>query len=394
VKREALGVLLALGAAAGPAAAEPLRLRGDALATAQSPTGLLVLEGDDRARPWLRAEGLVWVGTGDEDEADALVINVRLTDPGGRAVLRLGRQVVTSGGLRPLHLDGAHGLVRLPWGFGVEAFGGLPLAADAGPRAWDWVVGARLSRALGGGRVGLAWMQRRDHGALDAHELAVDASTSPTDNVDVAGGAALDLVDRDGVGLAEVQLSAAWRSGGRRLEIFAQHREPSRLLPATSLFTVLGDVPAQRMGLAGRWRAAPRLDLRAMLAVRVAGDETGLDASTDARLRLDDRGDGVLSLELRREFAPGGGWSGVRTTGRKGVGPRLGGGRLAASAELELVVPDEPDGRGEVWPWGLVALSWRRGPWELAGAVEASASPSDEYRVDGLFRLTRAWGDL
>ncbi len=44
------------------------------------------------------------------------------------------------------------------------------------------------------------------------------------------------------------------------------------------------------------------------------------------------------------------------------------------SAELELVRPDD-DMRGSLWPWALAALTWRpRQVWEVASAVEASAS--------------------
>jgi hypothetical protein len=270
----------------------------------------------------------------------------------------------------------------------VELFGGLPVAPSFGPRASDWLVGTRAARALGPGRVGFGWMQHRDHGELAGHELALDAAVSPSARLDLAGGAAWDLA---GDGLAELKLSAGWRpQRDRRLELFAVQRSAAHLLPATSLFTVLGDSPSLRTGLTGRWRIAPRLDLRASAALSWVGDHAGLDASCDARLRLDDDGVGVLGLELRRQDAPGGGWSGVRASARL---------RLASawrfSTELELVVPDEPDGRGALWPWGLAALRYAPAPaWEVATAIEAGASPTEIWRVDGLVRVTRAWGGL
>jgi hypothetical protein len=65
---------------------------------------------------------------------------------------------------------------------------------------------------------------------------------------------------------------------------------------------------------------------------------------------------------------------------------------LAASAELELVVPDAPRGRGAAWPWGLVALRYRPEPrWEVTGALEASASPTAISSLSGLFRVAYAW---
>ncbi len=64
---------------------------------------------------------------------------------------------------------------------------------------------------------------------------------------------------------------------------------------------------------------------------------------------------------------------------------------LALAFELELVRPDEPAGRGSLWPWALAAVSWQRAGWEAALALEASASPEHRYRLDVLARLSRRW---
>jgi hypothetical protein len=379
----AIAVTLVLGVATPAVAHAQLRLRGDALASTASPTGLLVLQGSDTLRPWLSAEALVWTGAGDDDEADALAIAVWLHDPRGRASLRLGRQVMVVGALRPVHADGAVAQVRLPWRATLEAFGGLPVVPRFGPRAYDWLVGARVGQTLGPVRLGVAWMQRRDHGALDDHELALDTALTPDGPWDAALATAYDLIDP---GLAELRLSTAWRRGAWRVELFGSQVSPSRLLPATSLFSVLGDVPAGRAGLSVRWRAAPRLDVWLGGGGTRLDDDVGLDASVRAQLRLDERGDGVLGVELRREGAPDGGWTGARATFRQGLGAGFG-----LASELELVRPDHQE-HGTLWPWGLVAATWTStGGWQLAGALEASASPSDVYRVDAMARLSRRW---
>ena len=380
--RRAVALLVVLGTAA-TASADPLRLRGDALATAQAPTGLLVLQGDDTLRPWMSAEALVWLGAGDAAEADALTIAVFLHDPRGRASVRLGRQVMAVGALRPVHTDGAHALVRLPWRMTLESFGGLPVVPRFGPRAYDWLVGARVGQALGPASLGLAWMQRRDHGALDTHELGVDAQLAPEGPFDLGATAAWDLVSP---GLAEARLSAAWRARAWRLEVWGSQLSPAHLLPATSLFSVLGDVRSLRAGALVRWRAAPRLDLWLGGGGTRHDDDTGVDADVRVQLRLDDAGDGALGLELRRDGGADGGWSGVRLTARVPVATGW-----AVASELELVRPDRQD-RGALWPWGLVALSWHPArAWEAAAALEASASPEDVYRVDALARVSRSW---
>src|SRR5208283_2022745 len=103
-------------------------------------------------------------------------------------------------------------------------------------------------------------------------------------------------------------------------------------------------------------------------------------------LRLDDRGTGSLGLEVRRVDVPSTAWTGVRAIAAVPLGKGF-----RYSSEIEIVVPDQPDGRGAAWPWGLSALSWRsRNGWEVAGALEASSTPLHRYGADALLRLTYA----
>jgi hypothetical protein len=46
-----------------------------------------------------------------------------------------------------------------------------------------------------------------------------------------------------------------------------------------------------------------------------------------------------------------------------------------------------------VWPWGLLALKYKFLPkWEVAGAFEASASPTATSSLSGLLRTAYVWG--
>jgi hypothetical protein len=110
------------------------------------------------------------------------------------------------------------------------------------------------------------------------------------------------------------------------------------------------------------------------------------DVTGRARLRLDDRGAGQVSGELRRSGVGADAWVGARLAARV---PAVHG--ITLSTELELVIPDESRGRGTAWPWGLVAASWRHEDWEAAVAVEASSSPEYRQRLDGLVQLSRRW---
>ncbi len=367
--------VLALVLLARVADADPYVLRADALATTASPAGLVTLTADGSAGPNLSAEAVVWTGaTGstaaDHADGDVLVIALHARTADGRVRATLGRFVATLGALRPVHVDGARVAVRLPYRIDVDAYAGVPVQPDlTASRAWNWVVGGRVSRRLGDwGSVGVAYLQQRNDGRLAAEEVGVDAGASIGKHADLAGKLAYDLVNP---GLAEAKLTASERLRAVRAEVYASYVAPSHILPATSLFTVLGDVPAVRVGTTRTWKAAPRLDLAGDLAVMQSdgdpidgpvvaqrptstlpsapdvGEVVAPAATLRATLRLDDRGTSALGAELRRDGAGDAGWTGARATARFGLADGL-----TASTELELVIPDRDTGLGRAWPWG------------------------------------------
>jgi hypothetical protein len=375
---------------ASPAGADPLRLRADALAETQgtsSPAGVVVLQGEDALRPWVAAEALVWTGEPSGMPSltgDVLVLAVHLREPHGYAEARAGRFVLATGAVHPVQIDGAHVIARAPWGSTVETFGGLPVVPRFAPRSYDWLAGARVAQKIAGAAsLGVSYVQRREDGEISNEELGVDFAMAPVRWLDVAAFGAYDVTSP---GLAEGRASAAIRSADWRFELFASQLSPGRLLPATSLFSVLGDMPSQTVGATARWRAAPRLDLLASGAGQDVAGGAGGNGWVRATLRLDDQGNGSLGLEARRVAVPGSQWSGLRAIAAVPLGRGF-----RYSTEIEIVVPDHPDGRGVVWPWGLSALSWRSADgWELAGALEASSTPRQRYEADALVRLSCA----
>jgi len=374
--------------ASSRSAADPLTLRADALATTAAPTGLVTLEAQGSPGPGLSAEAVVWTGSAaDQGRTDVLVMVLRARTANGRASGRLGRFVETLGALRPVQVDGAAARVRVPLRFDVEAYAGVPVVAGlATARTWDWAAGARVARQIGdGGSIGVAYAQQRDDGRLASEELGVDAGTALGKRDDVAAKLAYDLANP---GIAEIALTASHRSRAVRTELYLSDRAASHLLPATSLFTVLGDVPAQHGGAVVTWRAAPRLDVIADLGGRRVDRDIDPALVLRARLRLDDLGTSSVTGELRRDGAGSETWTGARGAARIALPCSL-----AATTELELVVADhERNGLGRVWPWALAALGWDHGAWQAAIAVEASASPQDRRRVDVLGQLGRRWG--
>jgi hypothetical protein len=389
VLRRALAPALAvLWAIEGVAAADPYRLRVDSVGytqSPQSPVGLIVLQGDDKASSWVDAEALAWAGN-TNGNADVLSALVRLHDPRNYGELRLGRQILAVGSMRPVHLDGADARLRAPTGTSLEAFGGVPVQPQFGYKPWDWATGGRLGQSVGRSTtVGLSYLQQRSDGRLAYEDAGFDFASAPVTWFDLAAHGAYDLIDP---GLAEAGVSVAGRFGDVRPEVYATQRSPSRLIPATSLFSALGDTPSQVVGTAVKWRMFPRLDVLPTLAARDTAGDVGLDGTLKVTLRLDERGDGALSVEGRRQGSGPDLWSGVRIATRVPLSARV-----RWSTELELVAPDDPRGRGTLWPWGLVALRWTPVEhWEVAGAVEAASTPTANREVNALARLSWAWG--
>jgi hypothetical protein len=270
--------------------------------------------------------------------------------------------------------------------------GGIPVLPGLGTaRRFDWIAGGRIARRFGfGGSVGVAYAQRRDAGQIATEELGIDAGIAFNKRADAGARFAYNMTNP---GISEIAVSASLRDEATRTEIYAIHRVASRLLPANSLFSVLGDVPSQRAGTLLTWKAAPRLDAIMDLGIRriAAADsginDVGVDVAARARLRLDARGTSLLGAELRRGGVGSDAWIGARGTARIKLGRGL-----SLASELELVRPDEDQGRGTLWPWALVAASWERGDWAAALATEASASAQYTYRVDVLAQLCRKWG--
>lgn len=389
-----LAIVVASSLVAGRAASEPLRLRADALASTASPAGLLVLEADGDVAEGVDAEAVVWMAGSraldDSAAGDVLVATVHGSSANGRAHARLGRFVSTLGALRPTHVDGGSARLRLPGRLDVELVGGVPvMPADdvmgsMTARSWDWYAAGRISRRLGEwGALGLGYGQRRDAGIRASEELAADAGFTLGKRDDVGARVAYDLANP---GVAEVRVTASHRTKALRTDVYASHLAASHLLPATSLFTVLGDVPSQRAGVLATWRAAPRLDLIADAGVRHV-DAIGVELAGRARLRLDDRGTSALTGELRRSGIGDDAWTGVRGAARIALRSKL-----SLATELELVIPDVDRGTGAAWPWALCALGWERGDWETAVAIEASSSPQYTGRIDILGQLSRRWG--
>ncbi len=369
-----------MGAFAGNGAAQST-FGVDLWGQAEPGQGLLVLRGSAKATPWIDAEAMVWGGVGEQDEIDALIITVRLRDPRGYAEVKGGRFILTTGAVRPVHMDGGYGIARAPSGTNFEVFGGAPVVPEFGERDADWLVGGRLSQYLGDyGTIGASYYHRRESGARAFEEVGGDFLLTPTDELTFASKLSWDILRE---GLAEIQISASGRAKKVRTELFVTRRSPIRLLPATSLFTVLGSTPSMQAGADIKWYAAPRLDISFNGAFRQAVGDYGWNGRIRGVLRLDDEGKGRVLAELQRLDISEAQWTGMRFAGDVPLHPKV-----ILAPELEIVIPDERD-RGKVWPWGRLALRYEPSKrWIISAAAEGSSSQFLDYEFRALARVS------
>ena len=385
--RAFLGVTVSM-LVTGSAQAEPYRLRAEAFGQARTPTGVLALSADASPTDWAGAEALIWAGTNElGEEADVLVVAVTLHDLEHRGQARLGRMIASLGALRPIHLDGVSGRFRFASGTSVEVFGGFPVTPRFSERSYDWAVGARVAQSVGSwASAGVAYLHRRDAGRLSDHEVAGDLLLSPYERVDFSARASFDLIHpgfSEAIGVLSVRPGKDWR-----IEVQGTHRSPSRILPATSLFSVLGDVASRYLGGRVWWRAAPRLDLIVEGGARAFDEVLAEDLRLRGVLRLDPWGRSSVSIEASRRGAPDGdSWTGGRGALQLALGEAFN-----LGLEAELVRPDRPADRGSYWPWGLLAFGWKATEsWEIAAAVEGAATAEQEASLDVLVRAAYQW---
>jgi hypothetical protein len=337
-----------------------------------------------KAYPWLTAEAQAWAGRSSSAEGgngDVVVLAVRARDAQGRAEATGGRFVLTTGAVRPVHIDGGYMRAQIPQGFALEAFGGVPVTPRFSSRAYNWLVGGRASQRFGNfGVLGASFVERRDHGRQVDQEIGCDLTLYLMPKLSTAGRASYDLVSR---GLSEIQVTGTWGTSLKRLEAFVAVRNPSLILPATSLFSVLSNVPSAQGGMSGRMRVAPRLTVDALVAYRQATDAYGVRAKLGARLWLDDEGKGALEGELTRDGVQGSQWTGLRGLAYHDLFAAF-----RVSGEVELVIADNTTNGSRIWPWGRLSARYALyESWLFSAGVEGSASPEFVKVFQALLRV-------
>lgn len=377
-----LGLLAMQALLAQAQARSHAQLEADLLLQGRPGEGLLVLNSGYEQHDVFDADATVWLGAGSDVSGDVLTANVGFRDPGGKGQGRIGRLVLATGAVRPVHMDGVVLLARAPTGTSLEVFAGSPVAPAFAPRSFDWLAGGRIAQQLFAERVqlGLSYLHRRDAGQLTDEEIGADLALRPLSWLQLG---AVGAVDRVYPGLSDARISALAHGERVDLELFASRRVAARILPATSLFSILSDTAASDLGLDTTLRAFPRLDVGGAAALERAGDAMGYRIELRSVLRLDDEGRADVSIEGDRRRMGGQGWTAVLLTAQGSLTERL-----RPHASLELVAIDAPEDTGTLWPWARVGASYAlTAVWWLAGAVEVKASPQYRSELNALLRV-------
>lgn len=368
----------------GKVDAQSLRSSAEAWGQTYRPAGLVNLEAGSALYPWIRAETQVWTGVNpydDDGTGDVVVLAAYLREPTGHLSLRAGRFVLATGAVRPVHIDGGHVHVLSDWGSALEVFSGVPVVPRFDARPYDWLVGGRVSQRLKGlGVLGFSYVEQRDRGREINEEVGADLALYLTRWLTLHSRGAYDVVSK---GLSEAQLTASLGTIERRVEAFASVRNAARILPATSLFSVLSDANSVQAGMSGRLRVAPRLRLESLAAYRGQGDEHGVRLRLGGTLALSDEGESAVEGAVTRDGVGESQWTGLRAMLIRDVLTCL---RLIG--ELELVIPDHGHENGKVWPWGRVSARYTLlEHWQLSLGAEGSSSPQFTRLFQALFRV-------
>jgi hypothetical protein len=356
---------------------------GDLLLQGRPAEGVLVLRSGYRNSPYVDVDALVFVGaTTDAWQGDVLTVSVLLREPNGLGQVRLGRFIAGTGAVGPVQIDGAELTLRAFRGSQLSVFGGIPVVPEFGPRSFDWLAGGRLGQQLFQERFGLgvSYVHRRDGGELDAEELGADAALEAASWLSFQAIGSWSLIAD---GLAELRGAAFLHDEDWQVELFGSRRIAARLLPATSLFSVIGAAASSSGGAEASWRAFPRLQLGGTLALEGLDDELGYRAALRSTLSLADSGPGQIGVEaIRRKLAEEGFVGGaIRVQVPIGLFVR-------AHASAELVAADQPRDRGKLWPWLRMGASWTPSAnWLLGAAVGLRATPEYERDVYAMLRV-------
>jgi hypothetical protein len=175
-----------------------------------------------------------------------------------RLQLRLGRQIVFTGGARAQPLDGGDAMVRLWRRVSLELWGGVPVTRRFGAHQGDALAGTRLSwRPTVDTELGASFVELVDGGRQARQDLGADARWRPLAWLTLTGYGLLSLLEAR---LVEGDVAATLQPG-RALQLSLDYRRtsPDLFLPRSSILSVFSQQTRDEAGGFVFWRPLLRL---------------------------------------------------------------------------------------------------------------------------------------
>jgi len=221
-----------------------------------------------------------------------------------RLSLRLGRQLVVGGVVRATSIDGLSTELKIWRGFGLSAYGGVPVVPRFAVARGDGIVGGRAFwRQSIDTEVGVSFIQLFDHGFTSRQDLGVDARYAPSREWAFNGLATWSLVEAR---LAEGELTARF-DPRLNLQFLATYRRtaPDLFISRGSIFSVFADEHRDETGGGIFWKPERWVGLYADARVLWVPAGTGVDATGRATFNV---GVSTLGAEARRLSEPSNGY--------------------------------------------------------------------------------------
>ena len=299
-----------------------------------------------------------------------------------RLFLRLGRQLVASGVARNLQLDGLDAVARLPAGFTVEVYGGVPVAPRFGYTYGSGAVGGRLSwrptRVFEGG---VSFVEVLDDGRADRQEVGADARLFLGDQVTLNGLAAFSAIEAR---LSEASLRALWQAR-RNLELTleANRVAPDLFVSRNSIFSVFAEDNRDELGTTLFFRPVPRLRLYGDGFAVNDDSGTGGRAGLRAALALDGENATTLGAEGRVLALPGSRYLQGRLFGAHRFGKKV-----TATLDCDAVWLDPAINGQDLSLTFAGTVGWDFSPgWKALASALTGQTPLLEWRTEVMGKL-------
>jgi hypothetical protein len=337
-------------------------------------------------------------GTPGKFNGDVTTAYVRGTLASGMVQLRAGREFVAAGAGRMLQLDGADLFLRLPAGFTLAAFGGLPVSQRFASRtslvswnpaggnlAWGGRLGWTLALPGASGRVvdvGASLVSVTDHSDPVRQDVGLDVRAQPIDRLVLVGNGTYSLYAQR---LAEYNVTAlVTATRALAVNVDLRHYSPDLFLSRNSILSVFTDTNRTDVGGGVRWQAVKTTSLSLDYHVLLEpGRNNQGEVGGEAAFRTEWESHGaVAGGEVSYLKTGETGYTSVRGFGRKQLG------RLLLAADLaDIMFRQTVNGQKNSLSGSLSAGYQLNRAWSLMLAGRAGVTPFFERQADAMIKL-------